>query len=66
MSKGKLPSCDVVARLLRFGFTYTDIADRFDVSKQNVRYKARKAGIPPGKGGMRRPNGARPTSRYFG
>lgn len=59
----KLPPDAVIAALLRFGFSTTDIADRFDASESRVSVAARRAGIPPISPGAHWPkfNGARLT-----
>lgn len=67
----KLPPAPMLAALIRFGFTVTDIAERFDVGKSNVSEQARRLGIPPmphaACGALKRGrNGAKPASRYFG
>ncbi len=43
----KLPPDDDLANIIRFGFRYTDIADRFGVTVQAVSKAAARLGFEP-------------------
>ncbi len=43
----KLPSDEQLAAIIRFGFRYTDIADRFGVTVQAVSKAAKRLGFEP-------------------
>jgi hypothetical protein len=43
----KLPSDEMLSALIRFGFRYRDIADRFDVNENQVSRRAKRLGFPP-------------------
>ena len=74
----KLPPDRILRAIIRFGFRYTDIADRFDVSVAAVSQKAQRLGFAKigyaaigdqsSKAFPRRfrPNMHPPASRYFG
>lgn len=43
----RLPSDDTLAAIIRFGFRYADIADRFEVTIQAVSEHAKRLGFEP-------------------
>lgn len=60
----KLPPDEVLAALIRFGFRYSDIADRFGVSSGNVSVLAKKLGFPRQRTGSKRKINGAPSIAY--